>query len=155
MRKGFHVRKIFSSKYLAVALSISILFSLVVTYLAIARSGHPLGPDPHEVIALILLNLTLLLCLAVLVSKRAVGLWRALGKGSSGSKLQTRILILFSLLTITPAAIVSIFAGVFFHFGVQSWFNERVNTALEESVAVAKAKRAIMPDENVRSGKPM
>lgn len=139
MRKGFHFRKIFSSKYLAVALSISILFSLVVTYLAIARSGHPLGPDPHEVIALILLNLTLLLCLAVLVSKRAIGLWRVLGKGSSGSKLQTRILILFSLLTITPAAIVSIFAGVFFHFGVQSWFNDRVNTALEESVAVAKA----------------
>lgn len=133
------LKKLLSSKYLTVALSVSILFSLVITYLAIARSGHPLGPDPHEVIALILLNLTLLLCLGVLVSRRAMGLWRVLRKGVSGSKLQTRILILFSLLTITPAAIVSVFAGVFFHFGVQSWFNERVNTALEQSVAVAKA----------------
>lgn len=131
--------KIFTPKNIVIVLAAASLFSVIVTYFAIAKSSHPLGPDPHEVLALILLNLLLLLCLGVLVSRRALGLWRSLRSGSAGTQLQTRILILFSLLTITPAVIVSIFAAVFFHFGVQSWFNQRVNTSLEESVAVAQA----------------
>jgi two-component system nitrogen regulation sensor histidine kinase NtrY len=131
--------RFFVAKNLVLALTVASVLSVIVTYFAIARSNHPMGPDPHEVIALILLNLLLLLCLGVLVSRRALGLWRALRKGSAGTQLQTRILILFSLLTITPAVLVSIFAAVFFHFGVQSWFNERINTSLEESVAVAEA----------------
>lgn len=130
---------LFAPKNFVFFIAIGAVLSAVFTYLAIAQSGHPMGPDPQEVMALIVLNLALLLFLGVLVSRRALGLWRALRKGSAGTQLQTRILVLFSLLTITPALIVSIFAGVFFHFGVQSWFNQRINTSLEESVAVAEA----------------
>lgn len=132
-------KTLLAPKNLAFLLAVSSLFSVALTYLAIARSEHPMGPDPQRVMALIVLNLLLLLCLAVLVFRRALGLWRSLRQGSSPSKLQTRVLVMFSLLTIAPAGIVSIFAAVFFHFGVQSWFNQRVNMALEGSVAVAQA----------------
>ncbi len=138
-RSASRVAQLLAPKNFAIGLSIASIFSIILTYLAIAKSGHPLGPDPHQVMALILLNLILLLCLAVVVSRRALGLWRSLRKGSSGSQLQTRILVMFSLLTITPAVLVSIFAGIFFHSGVQAWFHKRIDTALEESVAVAEA----------------
>lgn len=126
-------------RHLALGLSIAAIVSAALTYFAIARSDNPLGPDPHTVMALILINLLLLLGLVIIVSRRALGLWFALRRGSVGSQLQKRVLVMFSLLTIAPALLVSVFAALFFHFGVQSWFNERVNTALEESVAVARS----------------
>lgn len=115
------------------------IISGIATYWAIARSTHPLGPNPDTVMIMILLNLFLLLGLGVLISRRAYSLWDILRRGASGSRLQTRILVMFSLLTIIPAVLVSIFAALFFHFGIQAWFNDRVDTALDESVHVAQS----------------
>ena len=49
------------------------------------------------------------------------------------------MVLLFSIVAVAPAIIVAVFSALFFNFGLQSWFNERVRTALEESVAVAEA----------------
>ena len=57
----------------------------------------------------------------------------------AGPKLQKRILVLFSLVTIIPTLIVSVFSAVFFNLGIQTWFNDRVQTAVEESLIVAEA----------------
>jgi len=47
--------------------------------------------------------------------------------------------VLFSLVAVTPTIIVAIFSFLFFTYGVESWFSERVRTALSESQAVAEA----------------
>jgi two-component system, NtrC family, nitrogen regulation sensor histidine kinase NtrY len=69
----------------------------------------------------------------------AVRLWASFRDGSVGSRLQTRIVAMFTMITIVPTVVVSVFSAWFFNFGIQSWFDERVSTALEESVVVAQA----------------
>lgn len=132
-------RRIFSLRNVAMGLTVASIFSILATYYAIAQGNQPFGPDPHRVMALILINLLLLLCLAAVVLRRAFGLWHSLRHSSSSSHLQKRILVMFSLLTITPAVLVSLFAIIFFHSGVQAWFHQRIDTALQESVTVASA----------------
>ena len=70
-----------------------------------------------------------------------------IAKGWWGSKLHTRLVVFFSLLAVTPAILVAIFAGLYLNLGMQSWFSERVSTALSSSQTVAKAYR----NEHVRS----
>ncbi len=45
---------------------------------------------------------------------------------------------LFGGVASVPAMLVAVFAIVFFNFGVQAWFNNRVQTALDESNQVAQ-----------------
>ena len=75
--------------------------------------------------------------LGVVVARRLVLVWTERRQGLAGSKLHVRLVLLFSLVSVIPAILVAVFAGLFLNFGIQSWFSERVRTALEESTAVA------------------
>lgn len=120
-------------------LTIAALFSTIITYVFIAGSDVPLSVKPKRMWTLLFINLGLLLMLIGVVAMRIFGLWSALRAGYAGSKLQKRILVLFSMVAILPTIIVSIFSALFFNLGIQTWFNDRVQTAVQESLAVAEA----------------
>ena len=123
-----------------IPLLIAVAFiSGIITYIMIGNSHVPLGVKPRRMWILLLVNMGLLTLLVAVVSVRIFRLWAALREGSSGSQLQKRILILFSVVTILPTIIVSVFSAFFFNLGIQTWFNERVQTAVGESLAVAEA----------------
>jgi two-component system nitrogen regulation sensor histidine kinase NtrY len=42
-------------------------------------------------------------------------------------------------LAMVPAVIMTLFSLFFFHYGVQTWFSDRVKTAVNESQAVAES----------------
>lgn len=111
----------------------------IYTYVTISGHATPLNIKTKKFWFLITLNLVLLILLTATISRRVIGLWLALRSGSAGSKLQKRILVLFSVVAITPTIIVSVFSALFFNVGIQTWFNDRVQTALDESLAVAEA----------------
>ena len=96
-------------------------------------------PDPDTVLILLYLDVILLLLLGVVVARRLVSVWTERRQGLAGSKLHVRLVLLFSLVSVTPAILVAVFAGLFLNFGIESWFSERVRTAIEESSAVAIA----------------
>jgi two-component system nitrogen regulation sensor histidine kinase NtrY len=129
----------FIRRNLASLLAVIALISVVVTYTVITGSGEPLGIRPGRMGTLLVINLGILIVLAGIIGTRIFGLWTALRAGSAGSKLQKRILVLFSLVTIVPTLIVSIFSAMFFNLGIQTWFDERVQTAVGESLMVAEA----------------
>jgi two-component system nitrogen regulation sensor histidine kinase NtrY len=52
--------------------------------------------------------------------------------------LHVRLVCLFGGGAAVPAILVAVFAIVFFNFGIQAWFNDRVQTALAESNQVAQ-----------------
>src|SRR5438477_2423086 len=110
----------------------------VATYLALT-GAPPFGPRPGVVLSLLYLDLVLLLALASLVAKRLVEVWAERRRGLAGSRLQIRLVGLFSLIAVLPTIIVAGFSYLFFSFGVESWFSERVRTAITESLAVAEA----------------
>ena len=46
---------------------------------------------------------------------------------------------MFSALAIAPAIIVAVFSALFFNLGIQAWFNDRIRTALDRSIAISEA----------------
>lgn len=127
------------TRTLVAVLVCATLASLVAVYFIFTHQAERLKTDSRSVITLIVINLALFLVLGAIVVRRAVRLWASLKEGSVGSRMQTRIVVMFTLVTIIPTIIVSVFSTLFFDLGIQSWFDERVSTALDESVAVAQA----------------
>jgi two-component system nitrogen regulation sensor histidine kinase NtrY len=123
---------------MAVALAAAALASGIATYLALT-GAPPFGPHPGFVLALLNLDLVLLLALGALVTKRFVEVWAQRRRGLAGSRLQVRLVVLFSLIAVLPTIIVAVFSYLFFSFGIESWFSDKVRTAITESVAVADA----------------
>src|SRR5713226_9247819 len=123
---------------IAIALAAPALASGVATYLALT-GAPPFGPHPNAVLSLLNLDLVLLLALAAVVVKRLVEVWAERRRGLAGSRLQIRLVVLFSLIAVTPTIIVAVFSYLFFSFGVESWFSDKVRTAISESLAVAEA----------------
>jgi two-component system nitrogen regulation sensor histidine kinase NtrY len=123
---------------IAIALAAAALASGIATYLALT-GAPPFGPRPSVVLVLLNLDLVLLLALAALVAKRLVAVLVERRRGLAGSRLQVRLVGLFSLIAVLPTIIVAVFSYLFFTFGVESWFSDKVRTAISESVAVADA----------------
>jgi two-component system, NtrC family, nitrogen regulation sensor histidine kinase NtrY len=123
---------------IAIALAAAAVASGIATYLALT-GAPPFGPHPVIVLALLNLDLVLLLALAALVTKRLVEMWAERRRGLAGSRLQVRLVVLFSLIAVIPTIVVAVFSYLFFSFGIESWFNDKVRTAISESVEVADA----------------
>lgn len=134
------------SRRFAMVLVMATILSGISTFVAMTSSG-PQGANPSLVLNLLYLDAVLLLLLGTLITRRIVKLRTQHTKGVAGSKLHTKLVIFFSLLAVTPAILVAVFAGIYLNLGMQSWFSERVSTALSSSQTVAKAYR----DEHVRT----
>lgn len=126
-------------KRLIIVLVLATIMAAIATFGALTSTSTPFGPDPETVIGLAIIDLTLLLLLVTLITRRLLLSWLAKRKSKSGSRLQNRVILMFSLVTIVPTVLVASFSVVFFNYGIQTWFDKRVSTALNESVMVAEA----------------
>ncbi len=107
------------------------------TFIILAR-GSPLGLRPGTGTALVLANITALLFLGTVLAGRLTRVWVERRRGSAGSQLHVRLVLLFSGVAVAPTILVACFAVAFFHFGIQAWFNDPVRTALNESLEVSR-----------------
>src|SRR5580658_430452 len=123
---------------IAIALATAAVAAGIATYLALT-GAPPFGPRPVVVLSLLNLDLVLLLALAALVTKRLVEMWAERRRGLAGSRLHVRLVVLFSLIAVLPTIIVAVFSYLFLSFGIESWFSDKVRTAISESVEVADA----------------
>jgi two-component system nitrogen regulation sensor histidine kinase NtrY len=123
---------------LAFAVVLAAVISGVITVFS-WTGAKGFGPDPNTVVVLLYLDTVLLLLLGAIVVRQLVRVWAERRRGLAGSGLHVRLVILFSLVAVTPAILVAVFSALFLHFGIQAWFSERVRTAVEASSAVAQA----------------
>lgn len=130
-------RKGWSGK-LALILMAAIAASGFGTYAALTEKP-PFGNDPDTVIWLLNLDLLIMTLLVVLIIRRLAKLWSWRKRGLAGSKLHIRLVVIFSVMAAAPAVIMAIFSTIFFHYGVQAWFSERVKTAVESAQVVAES----------------
>ncbi len=126
------------SRKLAIFLAIAAVVAGGATIAAMTGSTS-FGTEPHKVISLLYLDAVILILLLVLISRRLVQLWLERRRGHAGSGLHARLVRLFSLVAVTPAIIVTIFSVWFLDQGLQSWFSDKVRTAVNASRAVAQA----------------
>ncbi|MCH9753398.1 MAG: HAMP domain-containing protein [Alphaproteobacteria bacterium] len=132
------IKNYFSYKKVALSVAIlAFLFSLF-TYVAVVHTDY-LESNPTLIVILSLIDFILLLILVILVSRKLFSLWIKRKKESQGSRLQTRIMVMFSLLSGVPAILIAVFSTMFFQIVIESWFDKRVSTVLDESVVVAES----------------
>ena len=122
----------------AALLVLASIASGFATYAAL-NEVPPFGNDPDTVIWLLTLDLVLLLSLVALVARRIVALWSGRKRGLAGSHLHVRLVYIFSFMAAVPAIIMTVAFVFFFYYGVQAWFSQRVQTAVNESQEVAEA----------------
>jgi two-component system, NtrC family, nitrogen regulation sensor histidine kinase NtrY len=123
---------------IAIALALAALGSGVATCLALTEAP-PFGHGPAAALSLLNLDLVLLLLLGAVVAWRLIEVWAERRRGLAGSRLQIRLVVWFSLIAVVPTIIVALFSYLFFSYDVESWFSDRVRTAISESLAVAEA----------------
>lgn len=123
---------------LTLALVALALFMGGLTY-ATMTGRSLLSSDTNTLILLLNIDLVVLLLLVSAIARRVVGLWAESKKGVAGSALQVRLVGLFSVLVAFPAIVTTVFSVGLFYYGVHGWFDARVRTAVDESLAVASA----------------
>jgi two-component system nitrogen regulation sensor histidine kinase NtrY len=123
---------------LASFLLVAAVISGFATYAAL-RQAPPFGEDPQAIFWLFNIDLAILLVFLGLIGRRIYRIMSGRRKRLAGSSLHVRLVMFFAVLAITPAIVMVVFSTFFFHFGVQTWFSDRVKTAVEESREVAQA----------------
>ncbi|MBF0369917.1 MAG: HAMP domain-containing protein [Magnetococcales bacterium] len=121
-----------------------LLVAVVVITFITARVLHGVsgvGGGDYSVIFLLLIyvNLLLVLVFAFLVIRHLSRLWLDRRRGLTGSKLRTRMVLLFVGLSLLPTLIVAILSVNFLNRGVDSWFSDQIAQALDDSMEVARA----------------
>ena len=123
---------------LAFALAALAVLSGVATFATM--TGRMSGAtDVKTVLNLIYVNGILLLLLGLVVARRLVTVWLERKRGQAGSGLHVKLVMLFSMVAVTPAILVAVFSALFINYGLQVWFSERISTAVNQSLSVSHA----------------
>ena len=114
-----------------------LLLGAVMLYLVFtASSNTPMFA--RELPLLLFLGLSVVLALMVLVGYQLLALRRRLHAGLFGSKLTLRLVLLFSLVAVLPGVLVYAVSVQFLNKGIESWFDVRVEKALEGGLSLGR-----------------
>jgi two-component system nitrogen regulation sensor histidine kinase NtrY len=127
-----HIADILLGRLVTLALA-AMAAALGVGSFFLMSSGAPLAIRPNLVSALVVSNVSVLLLLAASLAGRLTRVWVERRRGSAGSRLHVRLVLLFSVVAVIPTILVGVFATAWFSLGIQFWFNDRIRTALEDS----------------------
>ncbi len=116
----------------------SIALVLGIVTFVLLSGGVRLQLTPSALVAMVVANLAVLLLLGAVLAGRLTRVWVERRRGSAGSRLHVRLVLLFSVVAVTPTILVALFATAFFTLGIQSWFNDRVRTALNEGLEASR-----------------
>ena len=124
-----------------IALWLTIISVVIgLTTFALITLRVPIMGGDSTIKTLLTLCLICLVALAGLIFYRLIRVILMTQKQGRGkSALHLRMVSVFSLLAVAPTVVVALFAGLFFYLGVQSWFSERVQKVVDESMEVAKS----------------
>ncbi len=115
------------------------LFGLVLLSLQLMSSASQASSELSEMYSwLLLINAIGLVVLFCLVGINLYSLIRQLRKKEAGSRLTFRMLSLFVLQALAPAAIVFYFSLQFLHQSIDSWFNVEIDRAMEDALELSQ-----------------
>ncbi|CAK7256413.1 Nitrogen regulation protein NtrY [Shinella sp. WSC3-e] len=99
----------------------------------------PIKPEANVVIASAAINAVFIVGLVFLIGREILRLLRARSRGRAAARLHVRIVALFSIVAITPAVLVAIFASITLDVGLDRWFSIRTQSIVSSSLNVAQA----------------
>jgi nitrogen fixation/metabolism regulation signal transduction histidine kinase len=121
-------------------LSISVLFGAIVASLHLMSSATQDASQLGRMYSsLVLINTLGSVLLLGLVIANAYTLLNQLRKRVAGSRLTARMAFLFLLLTLAPASIVFYYSMQFLQRNIDSWFDVRIDHALDDALELGRA----------------
>lgn len=88
--------------------------------------------------ALLAVNILALLLLVALIGRHLVRLIRHYRHNAPGSRLTARLVVMFTVLAVAPVSVVYYFSLEFLHRGIDSWFDVRIEQALEDALELGR-----------------
>lgn len=101
-------------------------------------------------VVLLALNVLALLILLGLIVTNLSRLLRQYRQNSPGSRMTLRLVVMFVVLSIAPVTVVYYFSLDFLHRGIDSWFDVKVEQALEDSLELSRNALDVRTRELVR-----
>lgn len=89
-------------------------------------------------VALLVVNVSLLILLLGLIGANMIRLWRQYRNRATGVRLTLRLVVMFTVLSLVPVAMVYGFSLDFIKRGIDSWFDVRFEQALEDSLELSR-----------------
>ncbi len=99
----------------------------------------PIAPSSHVVITSVVVNSFFVLGLIALIGREIARLFKARKRGRAAARLHIRIVLLFSIVAITPAILVAIFASITLNAGLDRWFALRTQSIVSSSRNIGQA----------------
>ncbi|MEO0998832.1 MAG: two-component sensor histidine kinase, partial [Pseudomonadota bacterium] len=117
--------------------------------LLLARSAQT--PDAFDRLsaATLALNVAGLILLLVLLAGNLTRLVRDLRREVPGSKLKGRMVTMFIVLAVLPLLFVYYFSVQFLNRGIDSWFDVRIETGLQDALDLSRASLDLQMRENL------
>jgi nitrogen fixation/metabolism regulation signal transduction histidine kinase len=124
------VRGLLSARRLRWLLIVGAAFGAILLFLlATASANTELFAARYDV--LLVVNGAIVVLLMLLVAYQLLRLRRNLRRGVFGSRLAVRLVLLFALVAVVPGALVYAVSVQFLGKSIESWFDVRVDRALE------------------------
>lgn len=105
--------------------------------------------------ALLLINTLGLLVLAGLIAWNLYELLQQVHQRAPGARLTVRMVTRFVLLSVTPVVVVYYFSLQFIHRGIDSWFDVRIEQALENALELGRTALGMRMRELLRQTEAM
>jgi len=112
------------------------LVSALLTFL-ILTGLTPIIPRNDVVVVALFVNIVLIVAMIAILAHEVRGMSRAWSAKVPGARLHIRIVALFSLIAALPSMLLAIGATVSFSRSLDSWFSDRIQAIIENSVDVA------------------
>ena len=110
----------------------------VLLFLLATASGNTSQFAQHYPL-LLGLNAALAGLLAALVAWQIRGLWRKYRERAFGSRLTVRLLVLLAVMAVVPGALVYTISVQFMTKSIESWFDVKVDAALEGGISLGQS----------------
>jgi len=136
------------SRRLIIGASLAGLVSLALLLVA-TRNTDALAASLPWMVGL---NAVLLLLVVALVAAQLRDLVRRRRSGAFGSRLMTRLVLLFSLMAVLPGALVYGVSVYFLRSSIDSWFDVRIERAIDGGLSLGRGAVDKLLDELHRRG---
>lgn len=138
------------------SLPVVVLFALLLTALYV-MSGATYNSALFGRLYSVLLGVNIL-ALVLLVALIGKNLYRLVGqyrRGAPGARLTARLVVMFAVLSVAPVSVVYYFAVDFLHRGIDSWFDVRVEQALDDALVLSRTSLNMRMRELLRQTRMM
>jgi len=145
------IKKFFSGSTPIVLLVITLLASLYL----MSEATHNSELFSKIFSLMLAINGLAIFLLLGLITRNLADLIRQYRQRITGSRLTARLVILFVILSVTPVSVVYYFSLDFLQRGIDSWFDVRVDNALQDALELSQTSLAVRMRELLQETKKL